>query len=147
MADSNMESFSYEHTSWLESQDEILSVRNRVFAIEQHISVEQLTAKQDFDAHHIIVRNSNFEVIACGRITPHGRIGKIAVTLPYRNLGIGTKLLKMLIQKGRDNNIHALYLNAELDNKNFYQLQKFSSAGPVFMKHGIPHIRLARKLA
>ena len=147
MIDSCLKSFSFEQTTWLESGDEILSVRNKVFVIEQHYEKAEPFNQQDFDAFHLIVRNSDFEVVACGRITPTGRIGKIAVTLPYRGLGIGSKLLKMLIQHGQENNINDLYLNAEIENQNFYQLQEFFSAGPVFMKHGIPHRRLARKLA
>jgi len=147
MSDIRLTSFTFKQTSWLDSSNDILSIRHKVFMIEQHFQDNKLYSHQDIDAFHIIVRNQEQKVVACGRITPKGRIGKIAVMLPYRGIGIGSDLLKKLIQIGRKNAIYDLSLNANLDSQSFYQLQKFSTAGPVFMKYGIPHRRLARKLA
>ena len=146
MSDIRLTSFTFQQTSWLDSSNDILSIRHKVFMIEQHFQDNEGYSHQDIDAYHVIVKNQQQKVIACGRITPKGRLGKIAVMLPYRGIGIGSHLLEKLIKIGQQNSICDLSLNANLDSQHFYHLQKFSTAGPVFMKYGVPHRRLARKL-
>ena len=147
MAYTRIKSFKFIQTNWQESRNEILRVRHRVFMIEQHSPDTDLCDIEDHDCFHLVTKNNQDEIIATGRLTQQGRIGRIAVLLPYRGVGIGTKLFKKLIQIGRANNITNISLNAELGEQQFYHLQKFTSAGPVFMKQGVPYQMLARKLA
>jgi len=147
MKASRIKSFNFEQTNWQNSCNEILAVRHKVFMIEQHFNDNILCDIFDNDCFHLVARNSDGLVVACGRITESGRIGRIAVLLPYRGAGIGSKLLSKLVQIGRSQHLSDISLNAELDNLHFYDLQNFSAAGPVFMKQGVPHQMLARKLA
>ena len=130
--------FKFKQTTWQKSSNEILEIRHRVFMIEQHIRDNVLCDLEDNDCFHVIVKNTDGDIVAAGRITEQGRIGRIAVLLPYRGSGIGTKLFKKLIQIGKSHNINDISLNAELGDHRFYNLQKFTSAGPVFMKQGVP---------
>ena len=147
MVSTRIKSFRFEQTSWLDSSQEILDIRHRVFMIEKHERDSILCDLEDNDCFHILVRNPQRDVIAVGRITSEGRIGRIAVLLPYRGAGIGTKLFRKLVQIGREQNIKDISLNAELGDHQFYNLQKFTTAGPVYMKQGVPHQMLSRKLA
>ncbi len=142
-----VKSFKFEQTSWQKSCNEILAVRHKVFMIEQHFDNNVLCDLQDQDCYHLVVKNIEELVIAAGRITPQGRIGRIAVLLPYRRVGIGSKLLSELVKIGHAHKLRDISLNAELDNMHFYDSQNFLASGPVYMKQGVPHQMLTRKLA
>ena len=139
--------FNFEQTSWHESCNEILAVRHKVFMIEQHFDEAILLDSQDANCFHTVVRNVEGMVIAVGRLSTKGRIGRIAVLLPYRGIGIGSKLLTKLVKIGHSHKLSNISLNAELDNMHFYDAQNFMASGPVYMKQGVPHQMLTRKLA
>ena len=142
------ESFTIQVTRWRESCNEILAVRHKVFTIEQHFTeARTLRDLRDDNCYHLVVRNSEARVIATGRITPKGRIGKLAVLLPYRGIGIGSRMLQLLVQVGESKRVDDVSLTAELADRKFFDHHKFSISGPVFMKQGVPHQMLTRKLA
>lgn len=147
MKSNRIRSFQFQHTTWQESSNDILDIRHRVFMIEQHIRDNVLCDLDDNECFHVVVKNTQGDIVACGRITEEGRIGRLAVLLPYRGMGIGTKLFKTLIDIGKSKNLKNISLNAELGDQRFYNMQQFASAGPVYMKQGVPHQMLARKLA
>jgi len=147
MNSSRIKAFKFETTSWQTSQEEILTIRHRVFMIEQHFSESILCDELDPDSFHIIVLNPVNTVVASGRLSQQGRIGRIAVLLPYRGAGIGSKILSDLVQIGKSNKLQDISLSAELDNRHFYDSKNFAANGPVYMKHGVPHQILTRKLA
>jgi len=137
----------YRETNWQESLDDILNVRHKVFMLEQHFGDQVLCDLKDADSSHLIATNNLNEVVACGRITHKGSIGRIAVLLPYRGLGIGTQILNRLVDIAKQQELSNVSVNAELENQAFYQNHQFSGAGPVFMRQGVPHQKLALKLA
>ncbi|MCF6194210.1 MAG: GNAT family N-acetyltransferase [Kangiellaceae bacterium] len=142
------ETFTVETTRWSESCDEILAVRHKVFTIEQHFTeARTLCDLRDDNCYHLVVRNKEARVIATGRITAKGRIGKLAVLLPYRGLGIGSRMLQLLVQVGECKRVDDVSLAAELADRKFFDHHKFNISGPVFMKQGVPHQMLTRKLA
>ncbi len=147
MKTNRIRSFQFQRTTWQESSRDILDIRHRVFMIEQHIRDNVLCDLDDNECFHVVVSDPEGKIVGCGRITEHGRIGRLAVLLPYRGLGIGTKLFNTLINIGKAHNLKDISLNAELSDHPFYNMQKFKSAGPVYMKQGVPHQMLARKLA
>ena len=147
MKSNRIRSFQFQRTTWQESSNDILDIRHRVFMIEQHIRDNVLCDLDDNECFHVVVKNTQGDIVACGRITEEGRIGRLAVLLTYRGMGIGTKLFKTLIDIGKSKNLKNISLNAELGDQRFYNMQQFTSAGPVYMKQGVPHQMLARKLA
>ena len=147
MNSNRIKSFKFEQTSWQSSSNEILAVRHKVFMIEQHFDSKILCDLQDQDCYHLVVRNAEGLVIATGRLSPQGRIGRIAVLLPYRGAGIGSKILSELVKIGHSHKLQNISLNAELDNMHFYDSQHFMASGPVYMKQGVPHQMLTRKPA
>ncbi len=144
---SRIKSFTAQQVDWQSASNEILAIRHKVFMIEQHFFVNSLCDSIDPECFHVNVRNKDGMVVATGRLSPQGRIGRIAVLLPYRGAGIGSEILTDLIKIARKNKLPNISLNAELDNRHFYDLQKFSANGPVYMKQGVAHQMLTKQLA
>ena len=144
----DFETFTVQATRWKESCNEILAVRHKVFTIEQHFTESRtLYDLRDDNCYHLVVRNSEARVIATGRITPKGRIGKLAVLLAYRGIGIGSRMLQLLVQVGETKRVDDVSLAAELTDQNFFDQHKFRISGPVFMKQGVAHQMLTRKFS
>ncbi len=143
----SMGSIHFSEVTWSEACDEIIEVRQKVFVIEQHFREQPLFDYKDEDSFHVIARNDVGEVVGSGRITARGRLGKIAVLMPYRCQGIGSNILEDLVEIGKRQRISSVSLNAQLDEQEFFRTENFMIAGPVFMKQGIPHQMLAKKLA
>jgi predicted GNAT family N-acyltransferase len=137
---------SFHRVTWAQSSNETLSIRHKVFIIERHFDENVLCDLEDKDCIHLIARNEEGRVIACARLNRNGRISRIAVLIPYRGEGIGTRVLRELVAIGKQNKIKCVSLNAEIDNKHLYDQQSFSAVGSVYMKQGIPHQMLACKL-
>ena len=140
-------SLTYHRVTWAQASDEILSIRHKVFIVERHFEENILCDIEDKECIHLIARNNEGRVIACARLNPNGRISRIAVSLAYRGEGIGSRILRELVNISKQNKIKLVSLNAEIDKKHLYDRQNFSAVGPVYMKQGIPHQMLACKLA
>ncbi|MGB0496280.1 MAG: GNAT family N-acetyltransferase, partial [Kangiellaceae bacterium] len=96
--------FSYHRVTWKEASNEILSVRHKVFIVERHFEENVLCDIEDKNCIHLVARNKERRVIACARLNPNGRISKIAVLMPYRGEGVGTRILRELVNIGKQNN-------------------------------------------
>ncbi|TQV77131.1 GNAT family N-acetyltransferase [Aliikangiella marina] len=139
--------YHYDKVSWLNAADEIMEVRRKVFVIEQRFSKEIVCDHVDHKCFHILVRDQDNQPIGCGRLSPTGRVSKIAVTINHRGYGVGSEILSELIHLAKQSHINNLTLNAETDLTHFYFQKKFSVDGPVYMKQGVPHQRLVKRLA
>lgn len=137
----------FKEVDWSEACDAIRSIRYKVFVIEQHFENKMLEDRHDPYCHHILVTDDNQAPIGCGRLNQDGRIGRIAVVMSHRGHGVGTNLLGQLIKIARQSHIPRLSLNAETDLSHFYDQQQFLADGPVFMKQGVPHQRMTKRLA
>ncbi|TQV84439.1 GNAT family N-acetyltransferase [Aliikangiella coralliicola] len=141
------ETLHFKEVDWSTAAGDIMEIRKRVFVIEQRFEKEILCDNRDDNSYHILVTNNNKEPIACGRLCPNGRIGRIAVLMNYRGKGIGTMVLAKLIKIAEKSSIPSLSLNVETDLSPFYDQQKFYADGPVYMKQGVPHQRMTKRLA
>lgn len=144
--DNTLADFKFEEVDWIETSEEIKTVRQKVFIVEQHFETRMIEDHHDNYCHHILVRNRQNKVVACGRLNPDGRIGRIAVLMNYRCRGIGTAILDKLIAIAQQTQIPSLSLNAETELSQFYNQQKFRPVGPVFMKQGVPYQRMSKRL-
>lgn len=143
---SRLKNFKFDEVDWSTSADTIMSIRRLVFVLEQRFSNKMVKDRHDPYCHHIIVKSPLGDNVACGRLNQDGRIGRIAVLINYRGIGIGTSLLTELIKVARHSHIPTLSLNAETDLSHFYDQQQFAADGPVYMKQGIPYQRMVKRL-
>lgn len=137
-------------TDWTTHKKELMAIRSKVFIEEQKVPAELEIDTFDPEAMHFIVQNENINdndsFVATARLLNDGHIGRIAVLKEYRKQGIGSKLLKYILQKSRQLSLAEVYLHAQVDAKAFYEKHKFYAQGDIFMDAGIPHITMIKPL-
>ena len=129
---------------------EILSVRARVFVLEQHCFY--LDADEyDVSADHLIGRNDSGEVIAYLRLCkPHSKyaepsIGRVLVVKPARGRGFGKQLMQRCIEKCEAQYLEqTIRLSAQHHTQAFYQSFGFQAVGSPYNDAGILHIDMVR---
>ncbi|MEH2460068.1 GNAT family N-acetyltransferase [Nostoc sp.] len=75
-----------------------------------------------------------------------GLISYVAVLPEFCNQGIGSKLIKKLIDKAQENKLKILSLRARTTALNFYEKLGFQKKSQVFDYLSIPHITMEIKL-
>jgi predicted GNAT family N-acyltransferase len=99
--------------------------------------------QHDDSAFHLVAI-SNDQVIGSARLrelsTDLASIAYVAVTSEFQNQGIGTKLIKKLIEKAQEKNFKSLRLMSRLQALGFYKRLGFVEQGVSFNYLDIPHI-------
>lgn len=122
------------------------AVRTKVFVEEQGITPEIEFDHLDPICHHLLARDSLGQPIGTARLTPDGRIGRMAVLAEYRGRGVGASLLRGLLEKARHLGIETVTAHAQIAALGFYQRLGFAVEGEVFSEAGIPHQTVSRQL-
>ncbi|GAB7220321.1 GNAT family N-acetyltransferase [Vibrio comitans] len=121
-----------------QSKDEIFLVRNTVFTAEQGIDTNLDFDGQDEQAVHALVYD-NDEPVATGRMLGDGHIGRIAVLISHRGKGLGSAIMKALVNEARRRNFPRVYLGAQVHALDFYEKLGFESIGERYDEVGIEH--------
>lgn len=90
--------------------------------------------------------NHKNEPIGTARLLPDGHIGRMAVLRQWRRRGVGTALLREILNEAEKRNFVQVVLNAQVSAGKFYELLGFQKMGKEFMEAGIPHIKMILKL-
>ncbi len=129
-------------TRWSEHQAELIALRHDVFIVEQHVPVTEEVDEKDLLAQHFLVLSEN-TAVACARWIelPDNvvKIGRFAVRKPWRNNGIGRRLLQFILEQARMAHKTCATLDAQTSAIGFYQKQNFVCCSDTFMDAGIPH--------
>ena len=128
-----------EPASYAVDFEDIRYVRNLVFVIEQQIPLEVEFDELDPDCHHFLVRDGDYRPIAICRLSPEGKVGRMAVLREWRGQGVGESLLRATIDKARNLGLTSITASAQLTALGFYQKFGFAAEGEVFTEAGIPH--------
>jgi predicted GNAT family N-acyltransferase len=124
----------------------IRTVREAVFVLEQGIPAELEWDNADAQAQHVLALvDSN--PIGTGRLLADGRIGRMAVLPQWRGHGVGTALLKQLLELARQGGQHKVYVSAQQAVNGFYQRHGFQPQGEPYREAGILHIKMQCELA
>ena len=137
-----MDSYTVEPVSWQEHMDILRSIRTTVFVIEQNVSQEEEWDGRDEDAVHVLAKTHDTRPVGTARLLESGQIGRMAVLREYRNQGIGSAMLRRLLEIARQNNQGNLFLNAQIDAIGFYSRFGFVEKGEIFMEAGIAHRKM-----
>jgi predicted GNAT family N-acyltransferase len=129
-----------------ENQAALRSVRTEVFLREQKVAVELEWDEFDEKATHLLAKDSFGAPIATARMLPDGHIGRVAVIPPWRERGVGSELVKTLIQEARRRGWAEVDLDAQTHAVSFYERLGFAAEGEEFFDAGIPHRRMRLKL-
>ena len=137
-----MKTLSIIKATWPDDTEQIKTIREHVFVLEQGVSAKIEWDGRDHLCMHVLAVTSEQEIVGTGRVLPSGHIGRIAVLASYRGQGVGKAILEKLITLALENSQTEIYLNSQTHAISFYQRSGFEVSGPVFMEAGIPHQRM-----
>jgi predicted GNAT family N-acyltransferase len=131
---------------WTEVGAQARWVRESVFVVEQKVPRDLEWDGVDADCVHALAKDETGVAIGTGRLLPDGHVGRIAVLAAWRDLGVGSAILDLLIGEAQRRGFAQVLLNAQTQAQHFYEKSGFSVAGGEFMEAGIPHVRMLRQL-
>ncbi|NEQ44569.1 MAG: GNAT family N-acetyltransferase [Leptolyngbya sp. SIOISBB] len=121
------------------------TVRTEVFVHEQKIPVELEIDNLDLVSQHVLAMYDGCPV-GTGRLTPHGRIGRVAVSRPLRRQGVGLCIMEQLLELARQHNHREVVLSAQQHAVEFYEKLGFQCEGDTFLDVGIWHVTMRKRL-
>lgn len=124
---------------WSVDADALRAVRTAVFIEEQNIPESEEWDADDATADHALARTRSGEPIATGRLTPDGRIGRMAVVKEWRGEGVGEAILRHLVERAAARGLRRLTLSAQTYAIPFYEKAGFAVTGAEYMECNIPH--------
>ena len=130
----------------------ISTFRQEVFIVEQYCAYLDSDGK-DLDAHHLVGRNAEGEILAYARLLPVGvsypdrtSMGRITSSKKARGTGLGSQLILEAIKQ-----IEQLYgkitilIGAQCYLERFYGKFGFNRISDIYLEDGIPHIDMERE--
>lgn len=139
--------------NWTNQSREAIPIRFEVFVKEQNVPEEIEIDEDDAIAWHALAYKDS-SAIGTARLVLEayddnsnvGKIGRMAVLKKFRSYGVGTELIKALIQFGVDMGLKEFYLNAQLSAQGFYRNFGFIPEGEIFEDAGILHQTMRLKI-
>lgn len=138
--------FQVEVVAYPLQREALHAVRHCVFVDEQQVPAALEIDALDPRSVHVLARSGDGEPIGAGRLTPDGRIGRMAVLAAWRGRGVGEALLLALVEAARCAGWPQLTLHAQLPARVFYTRQGFLPEGDIFEEAGIAHQQMRRRL-
>ncbi len=132
--------------SWHDSAAALRDVRETVFILEQRVPVALEWDAFDPVSVHVLATAPDGKPVGTARLLPDGHIGRMAVLKAWRGEGIGSAMLRCLLDKARHSGMTEIKLNAQVAAKNFYAGFGFQETGDEFIDAGIPHISMFLKI-
>ncbi len=132
---------------WRKDRDSLLSVRHTVFVHEQKVPIEIEVDDGDPVSFHVLALDSSNQPIGTARLSPEGRIGRVAVLKEWRKHGVGTALMRFLVDQARESRFsNDLLLHAQTWTIGFYESLGFVAEGEEFTEADISHRTMRLKL-
>lgn len=131
-------------TSWDLSSLEINQIREKVFIEEQKVSRSIEMDGHDKDCHQFLATYKKLN-IGTARLRKYGKIERVSVIKEFRSLGIGSKIMEIIINKARTLDTNEIYLHSQEDSIRFYENIGFKTVGNYFFEAEIKHIKMIYK--
>jgi predicted GNAT family N-acyltransferase len=138
--------FTLREATWVEDAEALRAIRQAVFVEEQKVPPELEWDDLDTGCLHALAIDTTGTAIGCARLLNGGKIGRIAVLLPWRKRGVGSALLRFLIDKAKTRGQTECRLNAQIRAMDFYHRHGFTAEGEAFLDANIPHRHMQLKL-
>lgn len=132
--------------SWSRIGVDASRVREAVFIRELGVDAPLVSDEADTGAVHVVAYRQG-EAIAAARLLPDGAIGRLAVLPCSRREGIGSRLLRTLIEHAARRGDPCVRLYAQGGAVSFYLRHGFATVGESFYEGGVEHIEMVRPLA
>ncbi len=127
---------------WDSVREHAQALRIEVFVVEQGVPVELEWDEADEVSIHAVAYDDEGQPVATGRLLPDGHIGRMAVRKSARGQGIGSEVLRALLDEARRLGHDALVLHAQTHATAFYLQHGLMPEGDEFIEAGIPHRRM-----
>jgi predicted GNAT family N-acyltransferase len=124
--------------NWPTDAPAIAAIRRTVFIDEQSVP-EELEWEAVDPICTWFVAQQDETLVAIVRLTPEGRIGRMAVLAGWRGQGVGAHLLAAALAAARQAGLPGVELHAQRHALGFYERFGFAVSGPEFDEAGIPH--------
>ena len=131
---------------YAQARAQLQAVRGTVFVQEQGVAPEIESDALDPCCLHVLALDAAGAPVGTARLTPEGRIGRMAVLRPWRAHGVGSALLQALLGLARDQGCERVALHAQEGAIAFYRRHGFSPVGERFVEAGIGHVAMQRRL-
>ena len=125
-------------------KDALVKIRTQVFIEEQNVPVSEEYDGFDNDSEHFVLVNEDDQAIGCARLRmlPNcAKIERMAVCASERSKGLGSHLLKHLLDRLKDHP-KPIVLNAQVQVTRFYEKFGFFTEGAPFEDAGIMHYKM-----
>ncbi len=132
--------------AWPDDAATLAAIRRAVFVEEQGVPAEIEWDGRDADCAHVLAL-VNREPVGTGRLMPTGKVGRLAVLASSRRHGIGSRMLRHLVDLARRRGLREVYLHAQVYAIPFYAAHGFVAEGPEFQEAAIAHRRMRLALA
>jgi len=127
---------------WEQASEAAYAVRQEVFIREQGVPEDMELDEYDPGAVHVLAY-LNAQCIATARLVrldaKSAQIGRMAVLVELRGQGIGTAMLKKLLELAMSEGISSLILHSQVSAVSFYEKLGFKADGPSYQEAGISH--------
>ena len=131
--------FTVKIVPWDSHRDKLSGIRETVFVIEQNVPPELEIDDLDSSCVHALAQDADGNSIGTARLLPDGKIGRVAVLIEWRKLGVGRELMRLLMDHARERGDNEILLHAQTSTVGFYESLGFEVEGEEFMEADIPH--------
>jgi len=132
--------------TWHDGEPLLRVIREKVFMQEQGVPIELEWDGLDEVCHHALALSASGDAIGCGRITPGGHIGRMAVLPEWRGKHVGSAILELLLDYARTQHYDFVELSAQVQAISLYKKFGFETEGEVYMDANIPHRKMTLQL-
>ncbi len=133
------------NAEWETESTLLYEVRSSVFVEEQGVDVSIERDGKDDQCYHSLAHDGTGKVLGTGRLSPEGKIGRLAVLKEWRGSGIGSEIMRNLIKQSESLGMIRTYLHSQVSVTKFYELLGYRQEGPIFDEASIPHILMLRE--
>lgn len=123
----------------------IHTIRTNVFVCEQQIPLEFEIDNLDWVSQHVLAFREG-RPIGTGRLTPAGKISRVAVFRHLRRQGVGLCIMNQLLAIAKQSGHSEVFLFAQRHAIDFYRKLGFWIEGEEFVEVGIAHVMMRKRL-
>jgi len=131
---------------WTTMRSAAEPIRYAVFVEEQKVPAEIELDEFDPLCLHALAFDRAGTVVGTGRLLPDGHIGRMAVLSQARGSGVGSALLRALMEAARARGDREVALSAQAHAIPFYERFGFVAEGDEYDDAGIAHRMMRRAL-
>jgi predicted GNAT family N-acyltransferase len=130
---------------WKSARPHASPIRFAVFVEEQGVPRDIELDEHDAASIHAVAFEDG-KAVATGRLLPDGHIGRMAVLRNSRGRGLGSELLKTLMNCAKQAGHAEVVLSAQVHAVPFYRAHGFIPEGGEYQEAGIRHQTMRRRL-